>query len=1411
MLKNCIAASVIVLFTSLFSNASQAADFPVSAVPDPLKTWVPWALDEVENFGCPQPGADASQKQCAWPGLLDIKVNGQGASFTQDMQVHRDTWVYLPGSAQHWPQEVSVNGKPQAVIARDEMPAIKLTRGTYKLTGKFIWTAVPEFLPLPQNTALLKLDLNGKAVSFPVRDEGNQLWLQRKADADSGEQIQLRTFRKVTDGVPVSVETTIRLEVSGKGREIKLEHMLLPDLIPLELRSSLPASLKPDGSMTAQVRAGKWEIRLLARQPGPSKPLTLPEGAEEEVWSYEAAPLIRTAAIEGPSTVDPQQTTLPPEWRNLPAYLMRAGSTFSFKEIRRGDSDPAPDKLSLQRRLWLSFDGSTLTMSDQIKGDVSHSNRLTMGNIAQLGRVSLSGQDQLITRGSDKLAGIEIQRGSIDVGADSVVGNGIRKLSAVTWQKDFDKLGIELILPAGWRLLHAGGADKAEGAWLSRWNLLDFFLVLVIALAAGKLWGRQWGALALFALVLSYQEADAPRYAWIVLLALTAIVRALPVSRFQVWIKRLQQVSLLVLVLLTLSFATQQVRSAMYPVLETDGAPDSLYLYKQTRYDRAEQPAAAPAAMPVDANSEVQGGSNADMAPPPPPARMVEEVKPPAERAAEKLAKVDAVRSYRMTKPQALAGSRATNYQILDPDAKVQTGPGLPTWNWRSHHLIFDGPVRQDQQLDLWLLPPWANKLLVILRLILLGFLLLCVSEFRKGAGQGPSDTDKPTAGRWSWLGLGRKASLLVMCSLIALPVVYSEAAHAQMPDNERLEELKQKLTRPAECLPNCAEISRMMVQINGNNVRLGLDVDAAIELALPLPGGIKHWLPAQAQLDGKPAYIRRADDGTIWLLAPAGRHRLELTGELMQSDTLQLPLPQKPRQVDVHADGWDVAGLSDDSGVADTLQLNRRIKASSKTEASALPSFLRVTRRLLLDKEWQVETTVSRLSPMGQPVLAQIPLLPGEAVTTAGLNIKDGKVAVNLGPQSDSMEWHSNLPQTAQLKLNLAQQSNWVETWVIAASGIWHLGTTGLPPLASDVSNGESGADLVFRPWPGETLAISVERPQAIPGQTLTIDESRLLVSPGSRATDYQLRLHLRSSRGGDYTLTLPEGAILQRVNINHQLRPLRANGRQLVLPVVPGAQDIEVQWRFDQGAVVSYTTSTVNLQQASVNHTLQLILPRDRWLLLASGPGIGPAILFWGKLIVLLLVALALGRYAGLPVTTRQWLLLTLGLTQVAWWSAALVVAWFFAFVRRAAAADTVTARWQFNLRQLGLAVLTLVMLCILLDAVQSGLLGQPDMQVVGNGSSANNLVWYLDRSVADLQTAWVLSLPMLVYRGLMLLWALWLAWSVLGWLKWGWSAFASGSLWKQKQRVLEKDTSLPEPAVNSLEPAPEQTPQK
>jgi hypothetical protein len=434
----------------------------------------------------------------------------------------------------------------------------------------------------------------------------------------------------------------------------------------------------------------------------------------------------------------------------------------------------------------------------------------------------------------------------------------------------------------------------------------------------------------------------------------------------------------------------------------------------------------------------------------------------------------------------------------------------------------------------------------------------------------------------------------------------------------------------------------------------------------------------------------------------------------------------------------------------------------------------------------------VRRDSPLGVPALVQIPLLPGESVTTAGINVKDGKVQVNLGPQADSVSWTSSLAQTSQLGLLAPDDNGWVESWVVITSSLWHVRADGIPPVAM-----ESGddADLAFRPWHGEKLVLNIERPKAVVGQTLTIDRSDLAISPGTRATDYQLRLSVRSSRGVDHAITLPEGAVLQRVTINGQQRPIRASGRQLVLPLSPGKQGIEIVWRVDQGMAISYKTQAVNFGQDSVNARTMIEVPHDRWLLLATGPGVGPAILFWGKLLVLLAVAVALGRYGKLPIRTRQWVLLALGLTQVAWWATALVIAWFFAFSARGTSHPETVPGWLFNLRQLGLVLLTLVLFSVLFYAVQGGLLGQPDMQVVGNQSSYNRLNWYLDRADVELHGVWVLSLPILVYRGLMLAWALWLAWSLLVWLKWGWNAFGQGELWRRRLKVATaKDAEAP-----------------
>ena len=132
------------------------------------------------------------------------------------------------------------------------------------------------------------------------------------------------------------------------------------------------------------------------------------------------------------------------------------------------------------------------------------------------------------------------------------------------------------------------------------------------------------------------------------------------------------------------------------------------------------------------------------------------------------------------------------------------------------------------------------------------------------------------------------------------------------------------------------------------------------------------------------------------------------------------------------------------------------------------------------------------------------------------------------------------------------------------------------------------------------------------------------------------------------------------------------------------------------------------------------------------------------------LVLVALGLGRSRLTPLKSVDWLLLGLGLSQAGVWVVLLVAGWLFALGLRTRL-DEDLPPWRYNLTQMCLVLLSLGALAALGLAVRQGLLGLPEMQVAGNGSSATDLNWYQDRSGPQLPVVWVVSLPILVYRGL------------------------------------------------------------
>ena len=191
----------------------------------------------------------------------------------------------------------------------------------------------------------------------------------------------------------------------------------------------------------------------------------------------------------------------------------------------------------------------------------------------------------------------------------------------------------------------------------------------------------------------------------------------------------------------------------------------------------------------------------------------------------------------------------------------------------------------------------------------------------------------------------------------------------------------------------------------------------------------------------------------------------------------------------------------------------------------------------------------------------------------------------------------------------------------------------------------------------------------------------------------------------------------------------------------------------------------------------------------------------LFWSYLVFLLAVAYGLGRIPASPLTTTQWVLLGLGLSVLPAIEALAVAGFVVALALRGR--RTPQNAWAFDGLQLLLVVWAVVSAALLYGAIQQGLLFRPEMQVSGNGSTDTLLRWYADRVSGDAPAAGVLSLPLWLYRGLMLLWALWLAASLVRGAGPGWRALSEGGLWRPLPNpvlIKPKSERKPEPEASA-----------
>jgi hypothetical protein len=536
-------------------------------------------------------------------------------------------------------------------------------------------------------------------------------------------------------------------------------------------------------------------------------------------------------------------------------------------------------------------------------------------------------------------------------------------------------------------------------------------------------------------------------------------------------------------------------------------------------------------------------------------------------------------------------------------------------------------------------------------------------------------------------------------------------------------------------------------------------------------------------KVDGQAEVTLRRDDGYLWIVLPAGVHRVSVEGLLANLTEWQWTYQLRPRRVTIDAPGWQVGGVRPGE-VPEAQVFFTRIRKATASEASYdrpnLQSAVGVERQLEIGLVWQVRTTVSRLSPVGTAVSLRVPLLPNENVITSNAVMKDGFIEVRLGALQKEFTWQSELAIVSSITLATRPDDTWVERWSLVASPVWNVAI--ISGLAPTFEADNAGLVPVWKPWPDEKVVLQISQPEAVAGATVTVGRGSHEITLGKRQRSSALALSLRCSLGEDYLIELPAGAVATSLTSNGTRIPIRKEMTKVIVPLKPGEQEVSLQWKSDLPLDFRARAEAVGLPGESANISTSIHVPDDRWVLWTDGPLRGPAVRFWEILLGALLAAWVLGCLAHSPLRPREWMLLVIGLTQIPLPVALVVVGWLFFLVWRGSESFLRLRPWAHNLLQVFLIGLTLGVLGIFIAIVAGGLLGNPEMFIRGNDSTRTLLRWYEARCAGALPQPQCFSISIWWYRLLMLLWALWLATALIRWLRWAWQQFSTGACFRR-----------------------------
>ncbi|WP_435234455.1 hypothetical protein ACR30L_11815 [Psychromonas sp. PT13] len=1360
--------TIMILFT-VFSLLSSLPSFSEQVS---SSHWKEWVIDRHSDFNCPWQISASHKKVCSWPSKFIGKITQAGMQFELSVQLFsQEEMLRLPGSKQNWPTNITINGQQAAVSDINGAPQIHLHRGVNIIRGSFLWASVPAQLTLPDSIGLVQLSKNNQAL--PVNIINNRLILsvsKNISQTENQNSLKIQVFRAIQDSVPIRLTTIIKLFVSGKAREVNIGQVSLPNSESIYLNSALPARLEEDGMLRVQVKPGIYEITLGSRFNTNIKTISTnkvsPEWPEDEYISFIANSNIREVKVGGVNSIDTSLFDIPAQWKTYPTYRLKPSQQLTFSTIVQSEANSDRNVININRDIWLSFDGQDAISKDNITGKMHQGWRLNADKSVQLGRATVNDSPVLITNDAGN-QGVEIRSPNINLQAVSSIEK-IDRINAIGWQTDAARLTANIHLPPGWRAIYASGVDGIDGTWIQKWSLWDIFWLMVLIAVANKFIGLKGAGLMVVTLVLTFHETLAPNFLWATLLGLIALIR-LPIGKYKIWLSWFSLVPASMLIIVLISITISSLRLAVYPALEKQGIhPD----YVKSNLH----------SMPLADNdmlSEELSSISAISEPSP------ERIK--KTRLSKKISSYDPFYE------------KQDLYQVGEND-RVQTGPGIPTWTWNRLTIRASGMITQEQQIKLWLSSPLLTAIWRIINVLLIAlmasFLLRALFETgsfglnKHEVNKGPKVKGKHSSTVSAFILMLMSAfSLFTVSFFIFSPPVHAAVAlpdKAEYPPEYLLQEYEKKLLVAPLCLPSCAALDNGHLVVTADQLHLHFTAFADADIALPLPSAGNGWTPEEILVDGETA-ITRMINNRLMIYLSQGKHTVTMQGAMINTE-MTLNLPFNIHHFSVDAPLWLIDGVR--NGVVSNNSIGLTSKegvnqgAKNTLTPLAIKPYAIVHRTINLGKRWTVNTRVEKVAPIDQSGVFNIKLLDGEQVLSAYPIVEGGQVNVQIPKNKRTISWQSSLPIENIITLQAANNTNYSENWRVIPSSLWNVSFSGISAIKSEQDLGTLQPN--WMPWPGDLLTINVSRPEGVKGDVFTTESATLVQYSGKNVQQSKLTLNVLASQGTDYEIVLaPDVNVM---SLLHDGKQMNINGghRQIV-QLHPGTQHIELE--FEQRVPLNWanTSAEITLPGKAVNINIEYHLVNDRWLIYINGPSLGASMLYWGVLFVILFGAIVLPFIArklklNMPISSIGWGLLGIGFSTVNTYGVVITALFFFAMALRKQYIKPSSLRpWLFNAIQVSLFVLTFICIASLLVSIPIGLLSSPDMQVVGNGSYGHLFRFFQDKMVAQqLPLVTIYSLPIWLYRIVMLAWSLWIATQLIKWGKWWFDSYSANGAW-------------------------------